>query len=243
MTIPARGCFVTGTDTGVGKTAVACALASRLRRTGFNVGVMKPVETGCSGGDSLESDGYKLREAAQVDDAIDLISPCRYRDPAAPLAAARREGRPVDVGAIRHAFAELSLRHDFLVVEGVGGVLVPVADDASMRDLMAALRLPVVVVARARLGGINHALLTLGALREGGLVPVALVLNDAQPCDESTGASLQRRDTVALITELGGTPVYGPIAHRPSAGAEWQACVRALAEDPAIADLAALLRK
>lgn len=236
--MPARGCFVTGTDTGVGKTAIACALAYRLRRTGMDVGVMKPVETGLSGEDALESDGHKLREAAQVADAIELVSPYRYRDPVAPLAAARREGRPVDVGVIRRAFGELTARHDFLVVEGVGGVLVPLADDASMRDLMAALRLPVVVVARARLGGINHALLTLGALREGGLTPVALVLNDAQPPDESTVASLQRRDTLALITELGGTVVCGPVAHRPPSGAGWQACVQALADDPAIASLA-----
>lgn len=243
MTIPARGCFVTGTDTGVGKTAVACALVRRLRRTGVHVGVMKPVETGCSGEELRESDGYKLREAAQVDDAIDLICPYRYRDPAAPLAAARREGRPVDPRVIHHAFTELSARYDFLVVEGAGGALVPLADNLVMRDLMAALRLPVVVVGRAQLGGVNHALLTLGALREGGLAPVALVLNDVQPCDDSTAAGLQRRDTVALLLELAGLPVYGPVVHRPSPDPGWQARVRALSEDPAIGDLAELLRK
>lgn len=239
--MPVRGCFVTGTDTSVGKTAVACALASRLRRAGLAVGVMKPVETGVSDADAGGSDGHRLCKAAEVEDPIDLVSPYRYRDPVAPLAAARREGRPVDVQVVRRAFAELSARHDVLVVEGVGGVLVPVADGASMRDLMAALPLPIVVVARAQLGGINHALLTLGALREGGLAPLALVLNDADRPDESAAASLQRRDTAALIAELGGTPVYGPLAHHPPAGADWQAWVRALADDPAIAALAGLL--
>lgn len=241
--MPARGCFVTGTDTGVGKTAVACALAYRLRRTGIHVGVMKPVETGLSAEVPLETDGHKLREAAQVDDAIDLISPYRYRDAVAPLAAARRERRPLDLQVIRHAFRALSARYDFLVVEGAGGVLVPIADGASMRDLMAALRLPVVVVARAQLGGINHALLTLGALREAGLAPAAVVLNDAHARDESAVASLQRQDTVALITELGGTPVYGPVAHYPSSDSGSQICIRALADDPAITGLADLLGK
>ncbi len=241
--MPVRGCFVTGTDTGVGKTAVACALADRLRRTGIAVGVMKPVETGVSGEAPLDSDGLKLREAAQVGDAIDLISPYRYRDPVAPLAAARREARPVDMQVIRRAFAELSARHEFLVVEGVGGVLVPVADSASVRDIMMALGLPVVVVARAELGGINHARLTLGALREVGLAPMALVLNDAHPCDDSSVALRQRRDTVALIRELCDTPLYGPVAHHSSLGAGWHACVRALADDPAITDLAEVLRK
>lgn len=238
-----RGCFVTGTDTGVGKTAVAGALAYRLRRTGMDVGVMKPVETGVSDEHPLGSDGQRLREVAEVDDAIDLISPYRYRDPVAPLAAARREGRPVDVQVIRRAFGQLSSRHDFLVVEGLGGVLVPVADDASMRAIMAALALPVVLVARTQLGGINHALLALEALRQGRLPPVAIVLNDAHPCGDSTVDSLQRRDTVALITELGGTSVLGPIAHRAIPDAAWGTQVRALAEDPAIADLAELLRK
>ncbi len=243
MTARVRGCFVTGTDTGVGKTAVACALAHRLRRSGVEVGVMKPVETGVSGEDALESDGLRLREAAQAGDPIDLISPYRYRDPVAPLAAARREGRPVDLQVLDHAFGELSKRHDFLVVEGVGGVRVPVTDEASVLALMAALRLPVVVVARAALGGINHALLTLEALREAGLAPAALVLNDAQPCDESSVASLQRRETVALIRELGGTPVFGPVAHQASPGARWQARIRAMAGDPAIIELADVLRK
>ncbi len=170
---PARGYFVTGTDTGVGKTVAACALVRALRATGRQVGVMKPIETGV--GEAGPLDALALRRAAQSDDRLEDICPQRFALPAAPTVAAEAEGRRVDAGAVLDAYDRLAAAHPLLVVEGAGGLLVPAAVDLSMADLAAELGLPLVVVARAALGTINHTLLTLEAAGARGL-PVAGVV-------------------------------------------------------------------
>jgi dethiobiotin synthetase len=170
-----RGVFVTGTDTGVGKTVVACAIAEALRRRGIDVGVMKPIETGVGAQGPL--DAIALAEAAGVDDPMDLVCPQRFELPAAPNIAAAREHRSVDVSAIRTAFLELRERHSFLLVEGAGGLLVPITHDYAMVDLMAELRLPILVVARGALGTVNHTLLTLEAIERRGLPLAGVVVS------------------------------------------------------------------
>ncbi|MEN8182011.1 MAG: dethiobiotin synthase, partial [Myxococcota bacterium] len=137
---PARGLFVTGTDTGVGKTLVACALVRELRRRGHDVGAMKPVETGV--GTEGPLDARALRAAAGDGDPLELVCPERFSLPAAPTAAARRAGREVSLEAIGRAFRTLSERHALLIVEGAGGLLVPLNAKTTMADLARALRLP-----------------------------------------------------------------------------------------------------
>jgi dethiobiotin synthetase len=159
--VRSRGLFVTGTDTGVGKTLVACALARGLRGRGLDVGVMKPVETGV--GAAGPADARALRDAAGVEDGLDRICPQSFALPAAPSVAAAAEGRVLDRQALRTAFDALRERHEFLLVEGAGGLLVPLAEDFSMADLAGELGLPLLVVARASLGTINHTRLTLEA--------------------------------------------------------------------------------
>ena len=170
-----RGVFVTGTDTGVGKTVVGCAIAEALRRRRIDVGVMKPIETGV--GPQGPLDAIALVEAAGSDDPLDLVCPQRFALPAAPSVAAAREGRAVDLAAIRDAFARLRERHRFLLVEGAGGLLVPIAADYSMADLAAELALPVLVVARGALGTVNHTLLTLEAIERRGLALAGVVVS------------------------------------------------------------------
>lgn len=169
------GIFITGTDTGVGKTYVACAIARGLWAAGVDVGVMKPVETGVP--ESGPEDALALRAAAGVEDPIELICPLQYRMPAAPNAAARAEGRDVPIGEIERAYRKIESRHELVLVEGAGGILVPFDDEVDMGGLAGKLGLPVLVVARAALGTINHTLLTVEALERRGLELVGVVIS------------------------------------------------------------------
>jgi dethiobiotin synthetase len=174
---PGSGLFVTGTDTGVGKTLVACALARSLRAGGVDVGVMKPVETGV--GPEGPTDALALRAAAGSGDPIEDVCPAPFALPAAPAVAAQAEGRSVDLRRIHAAAMRLRARHDFLLVEGAGGLLVPLTAAASMADLAAELGFPLLVVARASLGTINHTLLTLEVAERRGLAIAGVVVSHA----------------------------------------------------------------
>jgi dethiobiotin synthetase len=172
------GLFVTATDTGVGKTLVACELIRRLRELGVDACGMKPVETGVGSEGPL--DGIALRSAAGDLDALEEVCPQRFPLPAAPAVAASRSGACVDLRSIHDAFDALSARHECVIVEGAGGLLVPIADGFDMADLARELDLPLLVVARARLGTINHTLLTLSAARTRGLAVAGVVICHAE---------------------------------------------------------------
>jgi dethiobiotin synthetase len=202
--VPHAGVFVTGTDTGVGKTVVGCAIAEALRRRGIDVGVMKPIETGVGAQGPL--DAIALIEAAGVNDPIELVCPQRFELPAAPNVAAAREGRSVDVPAIRATFQTLRARHAFLLVEGAGGLLVPISADFAMADLMAEMELPILVVARGTLGTVNHTLLTLEAIERRGL-PLAGVVVSHGP-RRISGAE---EENLVALRELLGTRLVGEI--------------------------------
>ncbi len=171
------GFFVSGTDTGVGKTVVACALVRAMRRRGLDAGVMKPIETGVGAEGPL--DAQALRSAAAAIEPLEEICPQTFALPAAPTVAAASEGRTVEVEAIRDAFARLRGRHQWLVVEGAGGLLVPAARDLSMADLCRELELPLLIVGRAALGTINHTLLTLEAAEARSLPVAGVVISHA----------------------------------------------------------------
>jgi len=207
-----RGVFVTATDTEVGKTFVAAGLAKGLKDLGLDVGVMKPV---ASGGrrtkDGLVSDdALELAKAAQATDEPTLVNPVCLEAPLAPLVAARLEGSRVDLGAVWQAYETLAGRHDFLVVEGVGGLLVPIDEGATVLDLIAMLRLPALVVARPGLGTINHTLLTVRYAREHGVDVIGLVINVAEPVE--TGQAVETNPGV--LEEWARAPV---LAHFPHA--------------------------
>jgi len=199
-----RGWFVTGTDTGVGKTVVSCALVRGLRARGLDVGVMKPAETGVEAAGPL--DAIALRDAAAASDALDQICPQTFALPAAPTVAAQAEGREVDAEAIRAAWRELSSRHEFMIVEGAGGLLVPIWKGATMADLANELSLPLIIVARAALGTINHTLLSVEAAEQRGLTVAGVVISHA------TGP-LSDADTLNLMAlrDALGTRLIGEI--------------------------------
>jgi dethiobiotin synthetase len=208
MTQAFHGLFVTGTDTGVGKTRVACALLRALARRGLRPGAMKPVETGV--GDAGPLDALALRAAAGSDAPLALVCPQRFALPAAPAVAAAAEGRAVDLDAIEASFAFIDSRHECVIAEGAGGLLVPVAPGLSMAGLAARLGLPLLVVARPRLGTLNHTLLTLEAARARGLAVAGVVVSWSEPAFPAS-----ERRNLAWLRESLGAVVVGELPWLP----------------------------
>lgn len=179
-----RGFFVTGTDTGVGKTHVSCDIVRDLRKRGHRVGAYKPVCSGvriASNGRSVWDDVEELRNALGGDVSEDQISPQRFDAPLAPPLAARQEGRSVDLVGLQSGFDSWRSQCDLLIVEGAGGLLCPLTERETMADLAMRFQLPLLIVARLGLGTINHTLLTIEAARARGLQIVGVLLNEATP--------------------------------------------------------------
>jgi len=197
---PARGLFITGTDTEVGKTYVASLIAAALRAAGSKVGVYKPVASGCSqqGGELVADDAVALWKAAGEPATLDRVCPQKFLAPLAPPVAAAQEGREVDYAQAVAGAAWWRDQCDVLVVEGVGGLMAPLAREEYVADLADELGYPLIVVSANRLGVINHTLQTIVtavSFREG-LDVAGIVLNDAgQISDESSTSNLQQLKT------------------------------------------------
>lgn len=192
---------VTGTDTGVGKTVVTAALAAAMHRRGLRVAAMKPVETGVCF-DDAQRDGAKIARAAARPWSLRMLAPITLDEPLAPLIAARHMGRCIDLATLDQAMRDATADADALLVEGAGGLLVPITDQLSYDALFARWSLSVIIVAVNRLGVINHTRLTVAAARDAGLAVRAIVLKaTATPGDRST------QDNAPLIAELTGAPV------------------------------------
>jgi dethiobiotin synthetase len=195
-----KALFVTGTDTGVGKTTMACALVSAFVRRGLTVAAMKPCETG--DGD----DAARLAEATGRALDLSLVSPYRFALPASPAAAAAAVGRTVDLEVIASAFQLLVAGCDLAIVEGAGGLLVPLDDTRTMADLARRLALSLVVVARPSLGTVNHTLLTVEAARRRDLTVAGVVFSRVAPPrgpdERSNPEAIARHGRVAIFGTL-----------------------------------------
>lgn len=210
--------FVTGTDTGVGKTQVATSVLAAAAERGWRTAAMKPAETGCGlgmGGELVPADAGRLAAAMTLSIPLDEVCPYRYREPAAPAVAARGVGEEVDVERLRACFAEIVDRSpELLLVEGAGGLLVSLNERTTMADLAATLGLPLIVVARDGLGTLNHTMLTVEAARARGLRVAAIVLNGAEP-----GTDPERARSNRLELEAAGLPIAAWVPHGQDAGA------------------------
>jgi len=212
ITLMIKGLFITGTDTGVGKTYVAAGIAKALRSAKIDVGVMKPAETGCRprSGKLIPRDAEALIRAAAVRDSLSLVNPYRFQAPVAPSVAAEIDRKTIDPGKILQSFKTLSQKHRFMIVEGAGGIMVPLAKGYLFLDLAEAMDLPVVIVARPGLGTINHTLLTIEALRGRGIAISGIVINDGQ----GGRKGLAEVTSPAVIQNLSGVPIIGTIPYR-----------------------------
>jgi len=205
-----RGLFVTGTDTGVGKTLITAGLAAALRARGIDVGVMKPIETGCPtrGSRLLPLDAMTLQEASGSRDSLDLINPYRFREPLAPMMAAEVSGRRIDMEKLRERFVRLADRHPAVLVEGAGGLMVPITETSSFLDFTGLLKLPLLVVIGSRLGALNHARLTVEAALHARVPVAGAVLNNP-----SSDRSLARKTNLLALRRLLPVPVLMEIPH------------------------------
>jgi dethiobiotin synthetase len=201
------GCFVTGTDTGVGKTLVACALLRAFAARGLRVVGMKPVAAGAT----MADDGWRnedvaaLAEASNVRAAREWTNPYLLAAPVAPHVAAAAEGVAIDLARIERSLAHLRAVADITVVEGVGGFRVPLNEREDSADLAARLALPVVLVVGMRLGCLNHALLTAEAIGARDLRLAAWVANRIDP------GMARAAENVAALSERLGAPLIGDI--------------------------------
>jgi dethiobiotin synthetase len=201
---------VTGTDTSVGKTLVSVALVWLFRRHGLRVAAMKPVETG--DGD----DAVRLWHVAGASDSPDDVCPYRFAEPLAPYLAARRAGTPIELPVLDAAFARLTRERDAIIVEGAGGLLVPLTRDVTFDDLCRRWALDLLIVAANRLGAINHTLLTVRAAQASGARVRAVVLSTTTP----DPGGVAEQTNLALLRELAGVPIFNlPYQRSPAATA------------------------
>ena len=206
-----KGFFITGTDTGIGKTVVAEGLIRALKAKGLSVCPMKPVESGCSRkkGELFPPDAVTLLKASGVDETLDAVNPYRLRNPLAPSVAAEIEGIKIEKKKIISACNRFSKKYDITVVEGAGGIMVPIYKKYLFLDLAVDLGLPLLIVARPGLGTINHTLLTIEAARSRGLDIAGIVINYAM----KTRNGLPEKTSPEVIEKLGGVPVLGIVPY------------------------------
>lgn len=193
--------FVTGTDTGVGKTLLSCALLHAFAARGLRVAGMKPVAAGC-GDDGVNDDVRQLREAGTISVADSMVNPYCFRLAAAPHLAAQHEGARIEFGRILAAYDELAQKAELVIVEGVGGFRVPLNETQDSAELARQLGLPVIMVVGMRLGCLNHALLTADAVAAQGLELagwVANILDADMPVLQENIAALRERIAAPLL--------------------------------------------
>jgi dethiobiotin synthetase len=197
------GIFITGTDTGCGKTYVTALLAKFLAGKGMNVGVMKPI----SAGPAAENDAAWLKKELNLPDPIELINPIRLKYPLAPYPAAKKEKKKIELKKIFKAYKTLAARHEIVLVEGIGGIAVPIKSNYAVIDLIREMQLPTIIVARAGLGTINHTLLTIHALRQEKVDILGVIMNGFR------GKDLSEKTNAEMIRRLGQVPILAKIPY------------------------------
>ncbi len=213
------GLFVTGTDTGVGKTLIAGAIAHLLAAEGLRVGVFKPVASGCRQGPQglISIDAEFLCACAGVPPwPLEMISPVVFETPAAPVLCTALENRLVDYDRIARAWGQLCEQSDAVIVEGIGGVLVPLTETETILDLAVEFDLPTLIVARPQLGTINHTLLTIKAVRDAGLPLAGIVISGY----DAARADIAEQTCADIIARIGKTNILAVVGYDERASVE-----------------------
>ena len=201
------GFFITGTDTDVGKTVVTACLMALFKSRGINVGVMKPIETGvdpiCHS--SANSDAKFLMEVSGDNDKSDEVCPYRFKTPASPYQAAQIEKKIIQPEKIVEKYKVLKSHHSMMLIEGIGGLLVPITKHYNVGNLALDIGLPLIIVSRIRIGTLNHTLLTINAAKQYGLKIKGVVVNQ----QENQNLNFVEKQQEKLIEELSNIPILG----------------------------------
>jgi dethiobiotin synthetase len=202
-----KGFFITGTDTDVGKTLIAGALIKLINYLGYKVCGMKPIESGCGreGDVLIPYDGMFLKQIAHLDEPINMLTPCCLESPLAPLPASEIDQIEINLNQIRKSYARLTRDYEKIVVEGIGGLLVPILHDYSVVDLAKEFGLPLIVVAKPGLGTINHILLTVNYALKEGLEVAGVILNYSYPPEDN----LAEETNPQLLKQICPAPLLG----------------------------------
>lgn len=202
-----KGLFITATGTEVGKTLMACGLARLLAGQNISVGVMKPFASGGKKiGESkfISEDAVFLKQAAYSQDLLETINPICYQKPLAPYLASRFEKKQYSIHLVWDAYQKISSQHDFVIVEGVGGVQVPLTADWNVLGLIKKMKMPVIVVCSAKLGTINHTLLTLEALQQNKIDVAGIILNcyDSRSVTDQTNRAYFQEKKISILAAV-----------------------------------------
>ncbi len=202
-----KGFFITGADTGVGKTIIAGAMIKVLCFLGLKTAGMKPVESGCAreGKALIPSDGMFLKQMADMQEPVTQITPCCFENPLAPLPASELEKKSISVTVIKKAYYSLIKYYDAVIVEGVGGLMVPLRENYFTADLAKQMGLPLIVVARPGLGTINHTMLTVNYALKEGLKVAGIIINYSHPPE----TSLAEKTNPQLLKQICPVPLIG----------------------------------
>lgn len=210
-----KGFFVTGTDTGVGKTIIAGALIKMLCSLGLKTGAMKPVESGCArkGKKLIPTDGLFLKQISRMRESLSQITPCCFESPLAPLPASVLERKRISVSGIQKTYHRLAAQYDAMIVEGVGGLMVPLKKNYFVTDLAKQTGLPLIVVAKPGLGSLNHTLLTVSHAVQTGLTVAGIIINYSKPPEHS----LAEETNPKLLQQICPAPLIGvfPFLKKP----------------------------
>jgi dethiobiotin synthetase len=207
-----KGVFVTGSDTGVGKTVIAGAIAAAIKAYGLSTGVMKPFATGAKEieGKLVSDDVVFLKKIIDTADDDDLVNPIRFKPALAPTIAASKSGVSIDLDKIWNAYEELKSKHDFVVVEGIGGLMVPINDTLFVVDMVCKMDLALVIVSKHCLGAINHTLLTLEYAKSKNIRIKGIIINMLENGD----------DFVSEIDKHSSVPILGTIPFNENVSVE-----------------------
>ncbi len=207
-----KGILITGTDTGVGKTHAALGIIEFAKSKGITVAAMKPLETGCRryGKRLIPSDAVRLMKVSGMKD-INIVNPYRFKTPAAPYVAGRLEGRSVNIDTIKKVYRRLSQHNDLVIVEGAGGLLVPITKNFSYADLAHELSFSILIVAANELGVINHVLLTVDYIKTHGLTLCGVVMNNI-----SSKNKIAKKTNARTLSLLLGKEFIGELAFNQS---------------------------
>jgi dethiobiotin synthetase len=223
LLIQISGVFITGTDTGVGKSIIAGGLAAALKRRGVDVCIMKPIQSGgvVVDGKLLSEDVRFMIECSGISDDYELVNPLCLRLPAAPNLASEQEGIEIELDKLFSAYVQLKKRHEFMIVEGAGGIMAPITSELQIYHMIKKFNLPIIIVSRPGLGTINHTLLTIEIARRQEIPIIGVIINNYpnEIIDPDTDIVLKTNPD--QIERFGKVKILGIVPHDPNVSLEY----------------------